>query len=148
MLVNQFLQDSAERSPAKTALVCDGRRLTYGQVEEQANRAANGLLALGVQRGDRVAVWLPNSVETAIAIFAILKAGAVFTVINSTTKPDKLAYVLNNCEAVALFAPRRGAEQAAVVAGRSGRADVAPRGRGLRRRPRTEHGPRAAAADG
>ena len=42
----------------------------------------------------------------------------------------------------------RGAEQAAVVAGGSGRACVAPRRRGLRRLPRTEHGPRAAAADG
>ena len=90
MLVHDFLQDSAERSPDKVALVCDGQRLTYAQVEEQANRVANGLLALGVQRGDRVAIWLPNSVETVIAIFGILKAGATFTVINSTTKPGKL----------------------------------------------------------
>jgi long-chain acyl-CoA synthetase len=105
MLVNDFLQNSAERFPGKVALICDGQRLTYAQVEEQANRAANGLLALGVQRGERVAVWLPNSVETVIAIFAILKAGATFTVVNPTTKPGKLAYVLNNCAARGLFAP-------------------------------------------
>ncbi len=113
MLVNNFLEDSAERFPDKVALVCGGQRLTYAQIDEQANRVANGLLELGVQRGDRVAVWLPNAVETVVAIFAILKAGATFTVINATTKYDKLAYVLNNCAASALFAPGRHDEQVA-----------------------------------
>jgi len=107
MLVNDFLQNSAERLPNKVALICNGHRLTYAQVEEQANRVANGLLALGVQRGERVAVWLPNSVEAVVAIFAILKAGATFTVINPTTKAGKLAYVLNNCGASGLFAAGR-----------------------------------------
>jgi len=111
MLVNDFLQDSAGRFPDKVALVCDGRRLTYVQIEEQANRVANGLLELGVQRGDRVAIWLPNSVETVIAIFAILKAGATFTVVNPTIKPGKLVYVLNNCAASGLFAPGRHGKQ-------------------------------------
>ncbi len=113
MLVNDFLQNSAERFPDKIALVCDGHRLTYAEIEEQANRIANGLLALGIERGDRVAIWLPNSVETVVAIFAILKAGATFTVINATTKPSKLAYVLNNCAARGLFAPVRRGKQAA-----------------------------------
>jgi long-chain acyl-CoA synthetase len=114
MLVNQFLQQSAERFPDKVALVCDDQRLTYAEIEEQANRLANGLLALGVQRGDRVALWLPNSVEAVVAIFAILKAGAVFTVVNPTTKPGKLAYVLDNCSASALFAP--GKNEAEITA--------------------------------
>jgi long-chain acyl-CoA synthetase len=113
MLVNDFLENSAERFADKIALICDGQRLTYAQIEEQANQVANALLALGVQRGDRVAIWLPNSVETVIAIFAILKASAIFTVINPTTKPGKLAYVLNNCAASGIFAPARQGEQMA-----------------------------------
>ncbi len=111
MLVNEFLQRSADRFPDKVALVCDGRRWTYAEIEAQANRIANGLLDLGLRRGDRVAVWLPNSVETVVAIFGILKAGGVFTVVNPTTKPGKLAYILNNCEAWGLFAPARRMEQ-------------------------------------
>ena len=111
MLVNDFLRDSARRFPNKVALICDGHRLTYTQIEDQANRVANGLLALGIQRGERVAVWLPNSVEAVIAIFGILKAGATFLVVNPTTKPGKLAYVLNNCTASGLFALARHREQ-------------------------------------
>lgn len=110
MLVHEFLENSATRTPDKVALICSGQRLTYQQVDVDANRVANGLLAAGVQRGDRVAVWLPNSVEAVLAIFGILKAGATFVVVNTTTKPDKLAYVLNNCQAKALFAPGRQTE--------------------------------------
>jgi long-chain acyl-CoA synthetase len=113
MLVNDFLENSAERFADKVALICDGQRLTYAQIEDQANQVANALIALGVERGDRVAVWLPNSVETVITIFAILKANAIFTVINPTTKPGKLAYVLNNCAASGIFAPARQGEQMA-----------------------------------
>jgi amino acid adenylation domain-containing protein len=108
--VHEFLQQSAASRPDKVALICDGQRLTYQQIEEDANRVANSLLAAGVQRGDRVAIWLPNSVEAVLAIFGVLKAGAVFVVLNATTKIDKLTYILNNCEAVALFAPGRRAK--------------------------------------
>ena len=111
MLVHDFLQNSAERFPEKPALICKDHRMTYAQIEEQANRVANGLLALGIRRGQRVAIWLPNSVETVIAIFAILKAGATFVVVNPTTKSHKLAYVLDNCAASGLFAPARHMQQ-------------------------------------
>jgi len=113
MLVNESLQLSAERFPDKVALICGRSRLTYSQIEEQANRVANGLQSLGVGRRHRVAVWLPNSVEAVVSIFAILKAGATFTTINPTTKPHKLAYVLDNCQANGLFAFTRHGESVA-----------------------------------
>ena len=112
MLVNHFLEQSAQRFPDKTALVCDGRRLTYAQIDEQANRLANGLLSLGITRGDRVAVWLPNSAEAVSAIFAILKVGAIFTVVNPTVKAGKLADILHNCTASGLFCPSQRSKQA------------------------------------
>lgn len=97
---------SAARSPQKTALVCNGRRFPYGELEASANRLAGSLIAGGVQRGDRVAIYLENSAEAVISVFAILKAGAVFLVLNPTTKPDKVSYVLNNCRAAALLTDR------------------------------------------
>ncbi len=115
MLVQDFLQNSAERFPDKAALVCDGQRLTYAEVEARANRLAHALIAHGVQRGDRVAIYLPNSVEAVVAIFGILKAGGTFVVVNSTTKRDKLTYILKNCRATTLFTSGRNASLAAKV---------------------------------
>jgi len=109
-LVHDFLQQSAERYPDKIALVFEGRRMTYADIEVMSNRLANALIAHDVRRGDRAAIYLDNCVEAVVAIFAVLKAGAVFTCINSTTKLDKLIYMLNDCGARALIshAGRRG----------------------------------------
>lgn len=107
-LVRDFLEKSAERLPGKTALVCDGRRLTYSQLDEMANRMAHSLIRMGVVRGDRVALYLQNSVEAVTAIFGVLKLGAVFVAINPMTKHRKLDFVLNNCRAAALISDARG----------------------------------------
>src|ERR1019366_1573089 len=103
MQVEQFLECSAQRNPDKVALISGDDRYTYRRIDEEANRLAHALIASGVRRGDRVVIFLPNSFETVVSIFASLKAGAVFVVLNSTTKPDKLAYILNNCRASAMI---------------------------------------------
>ncbi len=90
MLVHEFLEHSAARLPDKVALVHGEHRLTYCQIDALANRLAHALIAQGVSRGDRVAIHLPNSVEAVVAIFATLKAGGVFVMVNSSTKEDKL----------------------------------------------------------
>jgi long-chain acyl-CoA synthetase len=107
MLVQDFLHNSAERYPDKVALVCDGLRLTYAEIDAAADRLANALLAHGVSRGARVAIYLPNSVPSVVGIFAALKAGGVFVVVNATTREDKLAYILNNCSASAIITDAR-----------------------------------------
>jgi long-chain acyl-CoA synthetase len=105
MRVQDFLENSAQRLPQKVALVCDGQRLTYAEIDAQADRLANALRASGLKRGDRAVICLPNSVPLAVSIFGVLKADGVFVVVNHTTKPKKLAYILDNCEAAALIAP-------------------------------------------
>jgi amino acid adenylation domain-containing protein len=60
------------------------------------------LIAAGIDRGDRVAICLDNSVDAVISIFAILKAGAVLVLLNPTTKIEKLTYLLNNSVAKGL----------------------------------------------
>ena len=110
MLVNHFLERSAERFPDKVALVCQEERLTYGEIEERSNRLARALTAAGVQRSDRVAICLENSPEAVISVFAALKAGAVFLLLNPSIKAEKLSYVLNNCRAASLILSSRKAE--------------------------------------
>jgi len=103
MRVEHFLDDSTRRFPDKLALLSGERRITYSQLHAMADRLAAGLRWQGVARGDRVVIFLDNSVEAVVSLFASLKAGAVFTLINPTTKHDKLAFVLNNCRAKAVI---------------------------------------------
>lgn len=107
MRVEQFLYDSACRFPAKTAVIAGDQRLTYAELDELSTKLAYALQARGVERGDRVAIFMDNCAEAVVAIFAVLKAGAVFSPINPSTKADKLAYILNNCRARALITQAR-----------------------------------------
>jgi long-chain acyl-CoA synthetase len=115
MLVQDFLQKSADRFPDKLALIHNRQRLTYAEVEALANKLANALLANGIKRGDRVVIFLPNVTETVISIFGILKASGIFVVINPTTKKDKLIYILNNCKAAALITSYSNAAMASDI---------------------------------
>ncbi len=102
-LVNHFLEHSAGRLPDKTALVHQDKRLTYAEIDSMANGLAAVLADSGIERGDRVAIFMDNSIEAVVSIFAALKAGAAFMVINHTTKAEKLEYLMNNSRAAAIL---------------------------------------------
>jgi amino acid adenylation domain-containing protein len=107
MRVEGFLQGSARRRPDKVALVTGRERLSYGDLDTLSDRLAGALSSRGVERGDRVVLFMENCREAAVGIFAALKAGAVFSPVNASTKPDKLAYLLNHCRATALLTQAR-----------------------------------------
>lgn len=104
MLIHELLSRQAQRRPDKTALVCGAARLSYATLDTQANRLAQALRGAGVARGDRVALHLPNSPVAVAGLYAALKAGAAFVLINPSTKPDKLLYILRDSGAAALLA--------------------------------------------
>jgi acyl-CoA synthetase (AMP-forming)/AMP-acid ligase II len=87
--VNNFLEDSARRSPDKVALICEPQRLTYWEIDEKADRMGVALKDLGIQRGDRVAILLDSSVEAVISLFGILKADGIFLMLSPTMKSNK-----------------------------------------------------------
>jgi amino acid adenylation domain-containing protein len=103
MLVREFLERTAEREPDALALVRGERAWTYAELDRDANRVAQALLARGVRRGDRVAVHLPSVPEAVIADFAALKAGACFVNLGRGLRRAKLTEILNDCGAVALI---------------------------------------------
>ena len=96
MLVNEFLSCSAGRLPEKTALIFDDVEFTYAEIYRQARNLAGYLVDQGLRRGDRVAIYLGNSPEAAVAIFGSLEAGGCFVVINPTVKEEKLTHILDN----------------------------------------------------
>ena len=107
MRVEEFLESSAARLPEKTALVAGSRRLSFAEVDRLSDRLAASLVDRGIARGDRVVVFMENSWEAVVSIFAILKAGAVFSPVNPSTKVDKLAYILGNCRAAGIVTQAR-----------------------------------------
>jgi long-chain acyl-CoA synthetase len=107
MLIRDFLERSADRSPEKIALVCGPQRLTYREIDRACDSIAHSLTGLGVRRGDRVGICLENSVEAVLALFGVLKAGAAFMMMHPTTKTDKFSYIMHNSRAVCLITDSR-----------------------------------------
>ena len=81
-------------------------RYTYGQLLREVNRAARGLLALGVERGDRVGIWSPNTAEWMITQYAAAKVGAILVNINPAYRLRELEYALNQSGISVLVAAR------------------------------------------
>jgi amino acid adenylation domain-containing protein len=106
MLVHHLLETGAARWPDRTALVCGQKRITYADLDAEANRLAHVLIEGGLQRGDRVAILLENSIEVAVAVFGALKAGAVFMVLPPGTNPKRLSVIFDDAEPVALITDR------------------------------------------
>ena len=98
MLVNEFLENSVKNSPGKIALVCQNRRWTFSEINSAADSLANALNRAGLKKQDRAAIYLENSAESVVSIFAILKASGVFVVVNPQVKAGKLEYILNDCQ--------------------------------------------------
>lgn len=83
----------------------DGAELTFAQLDAQRIEAARALIALGVQPGDRVAIWAQNCVEWIIAGLGALSAGAVIVPVNTRMRGQEAAYVLEKSGAKVLFCP-------------------------------------------
>ena len=96
-LIHELIFTAAERSPDATALAYQDQNLSYAQLVGDVQVAANGLHALGLGRGERVAVYLEKRFETVIALFAATAAGGVFVPVNPALKPEQVAYILADC---------------------------------------------------
>lgn len=105
--LQDFLAATARRRPDAIALVCDGRRMTYAEMDAESTALAHALVRLGVRRGDRVVVFADNTVQSVVSFWAILKASAVSAIVNSQTRSDRLAYLLADCGASALVTDAR-----------------------------------------
>jgi long-chain acyl-CoA synthetase len=96
-----ILEESARRYPSKPAFVCMDTAFSYQQINEAANRVANGLQAIGIQPGDKVALTCPNLPQFPIIYYGIIRMGAVAVPLNVLLKKEEIAYELNDCDAKA-----------------------------------------------
>lgn len=99
MNVANHLERGCKLFPEKPALIFEGQTWTYQELDRTVNRVANGLQLLGVKKGDRVALFLPNSPEFIWCYLGILKMGGIAVSINAMLKTDEVQFILNDCEA-------------------------------------------------
>src|SRR6266480_5744042 len=105
----------AEGRGAKTAIYYEGTAYTYAQIAELANRVGNGLLDLGIDLEQRVALLLLDSPQFAAAFFGAIKIGAVAVPINTMLRPNDYVYMLNDSRARVLLIHSALWEQVAPV---------------------------------
>ena len=111
--LHQSLRDVAASAPESVALVSNAhvplfgrlaREMSYAELDRQSDVLAAALQAMGVQRGDRVALVLPNVAAFVISFYAILKAGGVVAAMNPTFPAEKLQWYLDDCDAKVVIA--------------------------------------------
>jgi len=104
MTLGEMLERSGEKYPDKIAIVYKDQRVTYKQLNSDANKLGRVLHALGVKSNDKVGVLMPNCPEFVVGVFAALKAGAVFVPLNGLLTGRELTYVINNSDSKVLIA--------------------------------------------
>lgn len=102
-ILPQALERSARLYPQQEALVIDGCRLTYSDLWERVQDYARGLRALGIRRGDHVAVCMGNSIEWVLFFYGAATLGAVTVPVNTRFKADELEYCLRQADVRLLF---------------------------------------------
>jgi acyl-CoA synthetase (AMP-forming)/AMP-acid ligase II len=101
-----LVRDAAHRDPDGDAIVSGTERLSYAELAARVGAAARALMASGIEPGDRVAVWAPNSPEWIVAALGVTTAGAVLVPVNTRFKGAEAAYILARSSARALFTVR------------------------------------------
>lgn len=96
-LLHQTILASAKKTPDKEAFICGRDRLTYAETATKIKQLATALTDFGVQRGDRVGVYLNRSIETVIALHGIMLAGAAYVPLDPKATADRLRFQIEEC---------------------------------------------------
>jgi acyl-CoA ligase (AMP-forming) (exosortase A-associated) len=101
-LLPELVRESAQRSPQSPALTYGAQTLSYAELQDRVAAFASGLVALGLQRGERVGIYLEKRFETVVASFGAAAAGCVFVPLNPLLKAEQVAFILQDCGVRAL----------------------------------------------
>jgi acyl-CoA ligase (AMP-forming) (exosortase A-associated) len=96
-LLHHLIETRASQAPEQPALSHKQEQLCYGELSTRVQQVAGGLRELGLQRHERVAIYLPKQLETVVSLFAATLAGGVFVPVNPVLKPLQVQHILNDC---------------------------------------------------
>lgn len=95
--LSSFISRQAHTDPQKQAVIFKNQEMTYGELWQEVENFAQGLIASGLDKNDRVACYLPKQIETITSIFGPAYAGGVFVPVNPGLKHRQVAYILKDC---------------------------------------------------
>ncbi len=104
MNLGKLLEERTKEYKKNPALIFGGKQISYQQLNENVNKLANGLKNLGINKGDRVAIMLPNIPEFIYSFFALQKLGVIAVPFNTMYKGREIIHILNDCGAKAIIA--------------------------------------------
>ena len=113
--LHQLISNQAIRTPDAVALYAKDKVYSYAALNEQVEAVSQGLLSLGLQRGERVAIYLPKVAENVFSMFGAAHAGGVFVPVNPLLKPNQVAYILRDCNIRLLVTSSQRLDQLAPV---------------------------------
>ena len=102
-----LLDEQAVKFGDREALVAGAQRLSYSTLRDEVRRIAKGLVALGVKRGDHVAILMGNRIEWVLSFFALQQLGAISVGLNTWATPREMEYALSHAEVTCLIAVDR-----------------------------------------
>lgn len=101
--IHHFLEEGARRVPNQTALVFQGKEITYAELNQAADAVAASLAANGFKKGDRAVIYMPNLPQFVIIYYGILKAGGIIIATNPLYTERELQHQLKDCGAETVF---------------------------------------------
>jgi acyl-CoA synthetase (AMP-forming)/AMP-acid ligase II len=103
MNVSNLIKRPVQETPGKRAIIFKDRLISYAELDGLINRAAEGLLGLGLKRGEVLSLFLPSLPELIIAYLGAVRAGVTVNVVNAMLREQEIAYILKDCRSRALL---------------------------------------------
>jgi amino acid adenylation domain-containing protein len=123
-LLQHFLANSSKRFPDREAVIFKDQKISYGELDKITDKLAGTMRRSGVERGDRVAIWMNKSIPSIISILGILKAGAVYIPLDPHSPLPRIAYIMENAGVRCLLASTKKAANLGSLQQRKGTPEV------------------------
>jgi fatty-acyl-CoA synthase len=118
MRLDAALKRHAKTKSGEEALLFQGRRLSWGELDQSVNRVANALLKLGARHGDRIMLLMNNSIEFIAVYYALARIGCISAPVMPTLTATDIEYIADTLSAKMIIADGSSCELAAVIAGK------------------------------
>ena len=103
MNISEIIRSQVEGNPNKTAIIFQGKHISYGELDRMISRFSSGLQSLGLERGDVLSIFLPSLPELIVAYLGTVRAGMTVNVVNAMLKEQEVSYILKDCQTRAIL---------------------------------------------